>query len=100
MREEILNLIKEKKLLLAKEIFDLLEGFEDIESAKSFLESLEKVSGQRVITKTSLTKNYEYVKNLSSNLKESVEKTLIKLGITLEIKKEKQIREAKIKNEE
>ena len=104
MREEILNLIKDKRLLLAKEIFDILENFEDPELAKSFLENLEKVSGQKVITKSSLNKNYEYAKelakNLSGNLKESVEKTLIKLGITLEIKKERQIREVKIKSNE
>jgi len=97
MKEEILNVVKEKGLLLEKEIFDLLDRVDDVDTAKSFLESLEKISGQKMITSTLLTKNIEYVQNVVRDLpgetKSLVEKVFVKLGLSLEIKKESEIRE-------
>ncbi len=92
MKEDILKFVRERGLLLEKSIFDLMDQFEDVPSAKSFLENLEKVSGQKMITVSSLNRNYEFVKevvkNLPGEVQQSVEKTFIKLGVSLEIKKE------------
>lgn len=93
MGQEILDLIKSKGILLDKEIFDLVGSFGDVSLAKKFLENLEKVSGSKMISRSTLTKNYEFVQNVVKGLpgetKSSVEKIFVKLGISLEIKKEK-----------
>ena len=47
MNEEILKTIRERGILLEKEVFDLLNSFQDVRTAKSFLENLEKISGQK-----------------------------------------------------
>src|SRR5438046_8887812 len=95
MNEEILRTIREKGLLLEKEIFDLLQSFQDSNSAKMFLENLERISGQKVITKSVLTKNIEYVQQFVSKLpgqdKDIAENVIVKLGLSLEITKEKEI---------
>ena len=95
MNKEILSLIKEKGLLLEKEIFDLIDGFGDIHTAKFFLEQLERVSGQRLITRKVLNKNVEYVKAIVKQLpgenKSYIEKVFVNLGISLELKREKEV---------
>jgi DNA polymerase II small subunit len=95
MNEEILKTIKEKGLLLEKEIFDLLQSFHDVGAAKIFLENLERISGQKIITKSVLNKNLEYVQQFVSKLpgenKSSVESVIVKLGLSLEIRKEKEV---------
>jgi len=98
MKEEILNIVKEKGLLLEKDIFDLLDKVSDVDTAKNFLESLEKISGQKMITSTTiLTKNIEYVQNIVRDLpgetKGLVENVFVKLGLSLEIKKESVIKD-------
>ncbi|MBU0760279.1 MAG: metallophosphoesterase [Nanoarchaeota archaeon] len=93
MDEEILKIIKEKGLLLEKEIYDLINSFHDKEAARNFLEQLERVSGQKMITKGVLNKNVAYVKEFVSNLpggdKSIVEKVFVNLGISLEVRREK-----------
>ena len=95
MNTEILKTVRERGLLLEKEIFDLLNSFDDVNAAKMFLESLERFSGQKIITKSALTKNVEYIQNFVNNLqgenKASLERTIVKLGISFEIRKEKEI---------
>ena len=91
MKGDILDVIRGKGILLEKEIFDVLDDFGDVEVAKGLLDNLEKVSGQKMITRASLTKNYDFVKNLSGEMKGSVEKIFIKLGVSLEIKKEVEV---------
>ena len=93
MNPEILKTIRERGLLLEKDIFDLLNSFDDSAIAKDFLEGLERSSGQKIITKAALTKNFEYVQNLVNRMhgenKSLVEKTFVRLGLSLEIRKEK-----------
>lgn len=100
MKEEIINLVREKKLLLEKQLFDILNNFDDKELAKDFLEGLEKASGQKVITVSNLSKNFSYlqkaVNNLNGETKENVERFFIKLGVTLEITRESKV---SVKNE-
>jgi len=91
MEEEILKTIREKGLLLEKDVYDLINGM-DSSSARVFLDNLTKASGQKIITKSLLNKNFEVVREFVSNLfgesKEKVEGVFVKLGFSLEIKKE------------
>jgi len=97
MNEEILKTIREKGLLLEKEIYELLEGFGSVEAAKSFLENIEKISGQKFITKSILNKNYEYIQNIIGSLPEGekvLERVSVRLGLSVEVKKEKVVGES------
>jgi len=93
MNVEILKTVRERGLLLEKEIFDLLNSFNDENLAKDFLEGLERSSGQKIITMSTLNKNFEYVRSVVNKLpgenKASVENVFVKLGLSLEIRKEK-----------
>jgi len=95
MNSQIADAIRQKGLLLEKEIYDLLENFEDSGGAIEFLDSLEKISGQKIITKSILTKNYGFVKKTVNNLpdgsKSRVENIFVKLGLSVEIKKEMEV---------
>ena len=92
MNEDILKLVREKGLLLERSIFEILDNFSDIRMAGVFLDNLERASGQKMITTSSLTRNFEFVsevvKDLPGDTRSSVEKTFVKLGISLEVKKE------------
>lgn len=103
MNEEIQKIIKSRGLLLEKEIFDLLNNFHSVDAAKSILDVLEKFSGQKMITKAVLNKNFEYVQNIVQNLpgieRTSVENVFVKLGVSLEIRKESSIVEKPKENE-
>jgi len=92
MNEEILKTIRERGLLLEKEIYELVENFGSPAMGKEFLENLEKVSGQKFITKNILNKNYEYVRGAISDMpgdKNVLEKVFVKLGLSVEVIKEK-----------
>ena len=95
MNEETLKLIKEKGLLLEKEIYELIGSISDRGEAKEFLEVLEKSSGQKIITKQSLNKNFEIVNKVVSNFpgsdKEKIEQVFIKMGLSVEVRKEREI---------
>ena len=85
MHEELLHLIRERGLLLEKEVFDLLSSFDNVQAAKSFLEGLERYSGQKMITKATLSNHASYVRQVVSHLpgkdKASVENTIVTLGV-------------------
>lgn len=93
MNPEILKLIREKGILLEKEVLDIIESFGSPVTAQSFLEKLVQFSGQKMITKSVLNGNLGFVKQivqgLGENEKGSVENVFIKLGISLEVTKEK-----------
>jgi len=95
MNQEILKTIRERGLLLEKEIFDLVNSIGDVGLARDFLESLEKFSGQKLITRGVLNKNFGFVKSFVSKLpgenKNLVENFFVKLGLSLEITKEKKV---------
>lgn len=103
MNPEILTLVREKGLLLEKDIFEMLERFNDVSLARGFLESLEKASGKKIITSSNLNNNVSYVKEivraLPGEMKSVVEKTFIKLGVSLEVKKEICVEEVKKEKE-
>ena len=92
MARNIVEIVREKGLLLDKSVFELLKSFDDFSHAVTFLESLEKVSGEKMITRGVLSKNVEFVRSMVGKLrgeeKEVVENTFVRLGISLEIRKE------------
>ncbi len=92
MNAEILKTIRERGLLLEKDIFDLINSFNDVSLAKDLLEGLERFSGQKIITRSALTKNFGYVQSIVSRLpgenKSIAENIIVKLGLSLEIMKE------------
>lgn len=90
--------INERGLLLEKEIYELVESFGSPTMAREFLENLERISGQKFITKNVLNKNYEYVRGVVSDLPgdtSGVEKVFVKLGLSVEVRKEKIVEDAK-----
>ncbi len=104
MREEILKLIRERGLLLEKGIIELLEDFHDSGLARDFLIEIERVSGEKMITLGLLNNNVEFVnsvvKKLEGERKDLIENTFVRLGISLEIRKESEIVEGVEKGEE
>ncbi len=95
MKEEILGLIRERGLLLEKKIIDLLEDFPDAGFARDFLVEIEKVSGEKIITLGLLNRNVEFVnsvvKKFEGEKKSMIENTFVRLGISLEIRKNSEI---------
>lgn len=95
MKDEILNIIRERGLLLEKGVFELLENFKDSGKAKEFLLQIEKISGEKMITMNLLNRNVEFVnsvvKQLPGEEKSLVENTFVKFGISLEVRKEREI---------
>ncbi len=95
MDSEILKVIRDKGLLLERDVLDLLNSFGNAKVAGEFLEQLGRVSGQKMITKNVLSNNVEYVKSFFGKLpgeeKGSLENVFVKLGISLEIRREKEI---------
>ncbi len=94
MEEEILKLIRERGLLLEKGVLELINGLEP-GFAREFLINIEKVSGQKFISLSLLNKNVEFVQSVVSRLdgekKNLIENTFIKLGISLEVRKEREV---------
>ncbi len=91
MNEDILKEIRGRGLLLEKDIFELVDGMGDAKTVGDFLEKLERFSGQKIITKNVLNKNFEFVKSFVGNLGEEnknyVENVFVKMGISLEIER-------------
>ncbi len=85
MNLPIVGLVKEKGVLLQRELFDFLATLPDIEVARRFLDLLEHASGQKVITSSSLLGKEKYVlqalETLPSDLKLIAQTILISLGL-------------------
>jgi len=98
MNREILDTIREKGLLIEKEIYDLIGNLDDAKVARHFLETLERISGQKIITKSVLSQNIEYVQKVFAHSPEGnrvAEKIFVKLGLNLEITKEREVADKK-----
>jgi DNA polymerase II small subunit/DNA polymerase delta subunit B len=93
MNPELLKVIREQGVLLEKDVLDLLEGFEDSNVARSFLENLVSVSGKKIITRSVLEANRLGVQNFFQTLevdkKGELERVFVKFGITIEVRREK-----------
>lgn len=99
MKEEMLKLVRERGLLLEKGLFEILDSFDSLDIAEEFLESLERASGNKIITISNLSKNLQFVKerveDLPGETKKAVERLFVNIGLSLEIK-----REIEVKNKE
>lgn len=85
MNRDIVGLIRERGVLLQRELFDFLADLPDVELARRFLELLERASGQKMITSSSLMGREEQVTRaldaLPDNLKLVAQTLLISIGL-------------------
>ncbi len=92
MSEGIVELIKQKGVLLDKDLFDVLSGLSDSSVIEQLIDGFISASGQRFITKSNLLKNLDSVQNFfkssSGNVKPVILNVLFKLGIHTEFKLE------------
>jgi hypothetical protein len=90
--DEILQAIREQGLLLEKSVMDIVQQFDDPRVAKNFLEQLSRASGQKMLTRTVLTRNSEIVKSLVAQLpgeqQTVMAKVFFNLGVQLEVRHE------------
>lgn len=85
---ELLQAVKEKGLLLEKEIFEALSSVGDISVVRKLLENFENLAGQKMITRSTLLKNWVISKDIT-HLTEGIEpkflNVFIKLGIEINV---------------
>jgi len=95
MNEKILQLIRERGLLIDRDVYKVLDMLENADVAGEMLESLEKISGQKFITRGVLNKNFGFVKQTLAKLPGEaqlvLEKTFVNLGISLEVSSERKV---------
>ncbi|HTY44166.1 MAG TPA: metallophosphoesterase [Patescibacteria group bacterium] len=91
--KEILEFCLEKGLLLDSEVLKLFSEISDINSVKLIIERIKNQTQERVITKKIFSGNQEFEKLFLSLPKEnqkSLETLKIKLGLSIEISREKE----------
>ncbi len=85
----LLDILKEKGILVEKEVFDLLNNIKDTNIISQLIDNLVSVTGQKMITKSALTKNYlmaqKIVDDVSSGVKPTLLQVFIKLGVQITI---------------
>ncbi|MFA5173912.1 MAG: metallophosphoesterase [Candidatus Pacearchaeota archaeon] len=100
MTQKILKLFIEKGFLLDKEMLDFFNQLEDEELAKEIVNKLSVISHQKLITKTLINENIAKLKpvfvELEGTKKKIIEKFLVNVSVSLEVKKETSIEEEKI----
>lgn len=91
MNPEIIRLINERGILLQKELFELVGQLDDVSVARAVLDTLEKASGQKMITTASLVNKAEFVftnlKKLPNDVQHLLETTLVTIGLRIEVQK-------------
>lgn len=88
MNEKILKLCVERGFLLGKEVLNLFDEFNE-EEAKEVLDKIKLICKEKIITKTSFSKNaYKLKEFFNSDGSKRIEKMCFNLGIKLEIVKE------------
>ena len=91
--KKILNFCLEQGLLIDRELLDLFQSEKDADSLKALLEQINIHTQTKVITKDTLRANCERVTRTLSNLSLQNQKVFenlkIKLGLTVEISKER-----------
>ncbi|MBS3081312.1 metallophosphoesterase [Candidatus Pacearchaeota archaeon] len=85
MNLDLLGIIKERGLLLEKEIFEALSSINDIFTIRKLLDNFEQVSGQKMITRSNLIKNWVFSKKISEDLIEGIQPKFLKIFIQLGI---------------
>ena len=94
-QKDILKFCLTEGLLLDKEVLSLFSETNDFESVKLIIEKIKRSTQQRIITKGIFYQNKENVNQIFLGLpkenQKSLEKLKIKLGLSIEISKEKEI---------
>ena len=80
---DLLGLLRTKGVLVEKEVFDLLSSIKDMEIVGQLIDNLVSVSGQKMITKSALTKNILVAQKVVSDVSSGVKPTLLQLFIKL-----------------
>jgi len=92
---EILKFCIEKGVLLDKEVLNLFKEVGDVESAKLILEKIKMTTQKKIITREIFDQNIEQVNQVFFGLpkenQKSLEKLKIKLGLSIEISREKEV---------
>ena len=89
MNSEIIQTIKEKGVLLEKDLFDALSSLQDPIIVGQLLDNFTAASGQKFITRAVLIKNLDSVNrvvNSSGDVKPQLVNILVKLGLQVEVK--------------
>jgi len=98
--KEILQFCIKKGLLLDKDILNLFKELGDVETAKLVIERMGQYTQKKMITKSLFSENREQVDRIFSSLPENsqrnVESLKIKLGLSIEISKEIEIKKEKV----
>lgn len=91
--QELLKFCLEKGILLDAEVLSLFSEITDSESAKLIISKIKDSTQERVITKSIFDKNREQVSEFFLNLpresQKNLEKLKIKLGLSIEISRQK-----------
>ncbi len=107
MSLRLLDILKQKGILVEKEVFDLLNNIKDSDMISQLIDNLVSVTGQKMITKSALTKNYlmaqKVVDDVSSGVKPTLLQVFVKLGVQITISetpivKNKDIKKDKTQN--
>ncbi len=91
--DEILKFCRENGLLLDAEVLRLFSETPDFESVKMIIEKIKNYTPQRIITKNVFTQNKDLERiflTLPNENQKSLEKLKIKLGLSIEISREKE----------
>ncbi|MDO8528445.1 MAG: metallophosphoesterase [Nanoarchaeota archaeon] len=91
--EEILKFCRENGLLLDSEILKLFSETTDADSIKMIIEKIKNYTPQRIITKEIFSQNKDLERiflTLPNENQKSLEKLKIKLGLSIEISREKE----------
>ncbi|MGV8142453.1 MAG: OB-fold nucleic acid binding domain-containing protein [Candidatus Pacearchaeota archaeon] len=83
MSSDLLGLLRSKGVLVEKEVFDLLSSIKDTAVIDQLIDNLVSVSGQKMITKSSLTKNILVAQKVVSDVSSGIKPTLIQLFVKL-----------------
>lgn len=89
MNQDILRLINERGVLLQRELFELIMQFNDVSSAKTFLDVLERACGQKMITATTLSTHFDSftrgVSTLPEDVRHLINTTFVTIGIQVKV---------------
>lgn len=97
MNKEISNFCVEKGFLVDSDLLDLFSETSDVESVKLIIERVKIYTHQNVLTKNLFEKNKEQVGrfflDLPEEKKKNLEKLRVKLGLSIEISKDRKFEE-------
>ena len=87
MNSDLLGILRSKGILVEKDVFDVLNSIKDFNLVEQLIDNLISVSGQKMITKSALTKNIlmaqKIISDDSSGIKHTLIQVFVKLGLQI-----------------